>query len=142
MFSLRYTLGCLTYLAQHATSDALCAAAMDGGSICPAASNAMGTEPILAPVPETSDSSGRQAGRGQGEGEGVPDGLAKGKAGNGNRTGLSTGAIVGVIVGAIGIVGMALAFVLAKKHKIGLFPSCVAPSVYEERRPEKRFEQL
>jgi hypothetical protein len=31
-----YNLGCLTWIAQHATSDLLCESAVDGGSICPA----------------------------------------------------------------------------------------------------------
>ena len=31
-----YNLGCLTWIAQHATSDALCKSAVDGGTICPA----------------------------------------------------------------------------------------------------------
>ena len=31
-----YTIGCLTYLAKHATSDELCSASKTGGSICPA----------------------------------------------------------------------------------------------------------
>lgn len=49
-----YTLGCLTYIAEHATSDDLCNASKDGGSLCPPSTNAQTPAQTTAPVPNSS----------------------------------------------------------------------------------------
>ncbi|QDZ19839.1 DOMON domain-containing protein [Chloropicon primus] len=105
-----YTLGCLSYLAQHATSDELCAAAKSGGSICPPPQNAKGSTSSNAPVPPTSNY--REGSQGEGS-----YGSAVNQSG-GDSSSSSKGGDLGVIIGAaLGALGATMMAALIVRYR-------------------------